>query len=77
MVELTSRLIEAQEDINMKRLSLNSLSSKSKTEPTEVDNALFNALLNSTITHLTEVNFENNINWFKHSEMRSHILSFI
>ena len=76
MVELTSRLIEAQEDINMKRLSLNSLSSKSKAEPTEEDNALINALLNSTITHLTEVNFENNINWFKHSEMRTHILSF-
>ena len=77
MVDLTTRLIEAQEDTNMKELYLNKLSSKSVAEPTEEDKQLINALLNSTVTHLAELYLDKNVLWFGHSEMRSYLFDFI
>ena len=77
MVDLTTRLIEAQEDTNMKRLTLFKLSSKSVGEPTEEDKNLINALLYSGFTQLTYLGLDNNALWFGHSEMRSYLLDSI
>ena len=52
MVELASRLIEAQKDTCIEILSLEGLSSKSVHEPTEGDKLLINALLDSGFSHI-------------------------
>ena len=77
MVELTSRLVEAQEDSNMKELSLINLSRMSMDELPNEDRRLIDALLSSPITQLTILDLSNNTCWFAHSESWPVLFSFI
>ena len=77
MAQLASRLIEAQEDANMKHLALDNICSKSVDEPVEEDVHLVTSLLNSPITQLTSLSFSHNANLFEHSELRTDLLNFI
>ena len=77
VAELASRLIEAQEDANMKQLTLDNICSKSVDEPVEEDMHLVTSLLNSPITQLTRLSFALNASLFEHSELWTDLLSFI
>ena len=77
LVELTSRLIEAQEDTNMKDLSLMNLSKVSVDELTEEDMYLLNACLGSPITQLTTLKLSKNAGWFANREAWPILFSFI
>ena len=77
VAELASRLIEAQEDANMKQLTLDNICSKSVDEPLEEDVHLITSLLNSPITQLTRFSFSLNASLFENSELWTDLLSFI
>ena len=77
LVELTSRLVEAQEGTNMKELALNNLSRMSVDELPEEDRHLIDALLGSAITQLTTLDLSKNTSWFAHCESWPGLVSFI
>ena len=61
----------------MQKLILYGLSSKSVDVPTEEDQRLINAIVQSGLTQLKQLNLSENPSWFRHSETQGYLFDFI
>ena len=77
VADLTSKLIEKQEGLNLEKLNLTRLSNNSNKEPSVEENRLINAVVQSDLTKLTDLSFFGKMSWFAHSDTQSRLLNFI